>query len=43
MRGVPKRTEHRNYPIFSTAFRKIAHILADFGNINTGGHGNPLF
>ena len=42
MKGVPKRTEHRNWPIFSTAFRKIVHILADFGKRNTGGHANSF-
>ena len=36
LRGVPKRTEHGNRPIFSTEFGKIVHILADFGNRNRG-------
>ena len=40
---IPKRTEHENRPIFSTKFGKIAHVLADLGNRNTGGHGNFYF
>ena len=41
--GCPKRTEHGNRPIFSTEFGNIVHILADFGNRNTGGHGKIIF
>ena len=41
--GFPKSTEHGNRPIFSTEFEKIIDIVADFGNMNTGGHGNFLF
>ena len=36
-------TEHGNRPIFSKEFGNIVHILADFGNGNTGGHGNFYF
>ena len=35
--------EHENRPMFSTEFGIIVHILADFGNRNTGGHGNFYF
>ena len=39
-RGVPKRTEHRNQPIFLKEFGKVAHLLADIGNRNISGHVN---
>ena len=41
--GVPRDTEHGNWPILSTEFEKIVHILANFGNARTGGHGYFLF
>ena len=31
---------HRNRPLFLTECGNIEHILTDFGNRNTGGHGN---
>ena len=42
-RGVHKRTEHGNLPIFSTEYGNIAHIVTDFENRNTGRHGNFYF
>ena len=39
-REVIRRTEQGNRLIFSTEFGKMIHILADFGNRNTGGYGN---
>ena len=33
-RGGPKKIEFGNWPIFSTEFVNIAHILADIGNRN---------
>ena len=42
MRGVPKRMEHENRPVFSTEFEQIVHMLAYIGNRNTGGHRNLL-
>ena len=43
LRGVPKGTEHKNWPILSTEFGNIVHILADFGNRITGRHRNSYF
>ena len=41
--GGLKRTEHGNQPFFSTEFKNIVHILTDFGNRDTGGHGHFYF
>ena len=41
--GGPKRTKHGDRPIFSMDFGKIVYIFAEFGNKNTGGHGNFYF
>ena len=41
--GGPIRTEHENWPYFSTELWKSIHILTDFRNRNTGGLGNSLF
>ena len=44
--GVPRDTEHGNWPILSTEFEKIVHILTEFGNKknrNTTRQGNFLF
>ena len=40
---VPMTTEHENWPFFATESKKLVYILADFGNRNTGGHGNFYF
>ena len=42
-KGVSKRTEHGNQPIFLTEFGKMVHIFAEFGNRNTGGQGERIF
>ena len=36
-------TEHGNWPIFSTEFGKIVHILTNFVDRSTVRHGNFLF
>ena len=40
---VPIQLKHENKPILSMEFETIVDILADFGNGNTGVHGNFYF